>query len=124
MDGSGKCDVLYTGLDSNYVWGVVVEIDPAEKKVLDAYEDYGKGYLDKVVDVELESGQIFSALTYYAVKIDPDLKPYSWYLDFVLAGARELGLPEDYIQNLERIESIVDQDHDRTRFNREILYGE
>ena len=85
-DGSGKCDVLHTGLETTNVWGVVVEIDPAEKKIIDVHEDYGNGYSDKIVDIELESGQILSVLTYYAIKVDPKLKPYSWYLDFVMAG--------------------------------------
>lgn len=100
-----------------------MEIDPADKEILDKYEDYGKGYLDKVVDIELETGQILKVLTYYAIKIDSELKPYSWYLDFVLAGAREHGLPEYYIQNLEQIKSIPDPVVDRALVNREILYG-
>jgi hypothetical protein len=123
VDGSGKCDVFHTGLDTNYVWGVVVEIDPAEKQIIDAYEDYGNGYSDKIVDIELESGQILSTLTYYAIKVDPALRPYSWYLEFVLAGAREHGLPEDYVQALELVEGTIDPDVDRAQSNREILYG-
>lgn len=123
VDGSGKADVLHTGINSHFVWGVVAEIDPSEKKILDTYEDYGKGYLDKVVDIEMEAGELIGVLTYYAIKIDSELKPYSWYLDFVLAGAREHGLPEDYIQRLEQIESVQDPEMDRAVVNREILYG-
>ena len=34
---------------------------------------------------------------------DPSLTPYDWYKAFVLAGAREHGLPQDYVAALDAV---------------------
>ena len=120
-DRSGKCDVSSTGIRKDHVWGIVVEIDPAEKATLDQYEDYGIGYSEKTVEIEMDSGDKIKSLVYYALWIDPLLNPYDWYLDFVLAGAREHNLPEYYIKSIESIRTIPDPDINRSQLNRKIL---
>jgi len=123
MDSSGKSDIHYTGNRKDYAWGVVVEIDPAEKQILDEYEDYGKGYSDKIVEVELDTGVRIKVLTYFALKTKPDLKPYDWYKDFVVVGAIENRLPGGYIQYLQEVQSMQDSDYQRSQANREVLYN-
>ena len=121
-DNSGKCDIHYSGKKNDIVWGVVIEIDPSEKPVLDTYEDYGRGYSDKIIEVELETGVKLNTLAYFAILINSDLKPFDWYKDFVIVGAIENKLPPDYIKNLKLVESIPDPDFDRSQKNRAILY--
>ena len=43
------------------------------------------------------------AFTYHAnpARIDAALRPFDWYKDYVVRGAREHGLPADYIRELE-----------------------
>lgn len=41
------------------------------------------------------------------------LKPYHWYNEHVIRGAKENGLPEKYIQNIAAIKSIDDPDRKR-----------
>jgi hypothetical protein len=49
------------------------------------------------------------------------LKPYAWYVNHVLVGARETLLPEDYIQKkIAAIEAIEDADRVRDALQRGI----
>jgi len=107
-DGSGKCDALYTENPADRVFGVLFDIKNSEKQNLDAVEGLGHGYGEKTVIVHDASGGEVSAVTYYATTIDPTLKPYSWYKNHVLAGARESCLPEDYIEKIGKIAVVED----------------
>jgi hypothetical protein len=62
-----------------------------------------------------------SALTYYATSIDPGIRPYDWYRDLVIAGAREHGLPEEYVRILEKVATVMDSDADRAAKNHRLL---
>jgi hypothetical protein len=53
-------------------------------------------------------------------KFNDSLKPYHWYKDFVVSGARENNLPRDYIKLLEREESIDDSDKSRVDKNKPV----
>jgi hypothetical protein len=53
--------------------------------------------------------------------IDASLKPYHWYKQLVLAGARYHQFPESYISYLEEVESINDPDNTRRLSNEGIL---
>ena len=117
-DGSAKCDVVETSNRDDVVWGVVFEIDDVEKTYLDNAEGLGYGYEQKAVELTGPDGKTLRAYTYYATDIDDGLKPFTWYTEHVLRGARENGLPAEYIAGIEEIESI--QDPDRERHEREL----
>ncbi len=121
-DGSGKCDVAATGYDGDVVHGVVFEIDPVEKPALDRCEGLNHGYAEKTVTVDCDGGGI-SAFTYVAqpTHVDSSLRPYSWYKDLVVAGAREHQLPENYIQSIESVPANADLDSSRDAKNRQFL---
>lgn len=112
-DGSGKCDVLFTGNSDDYVIGALFEISNDEKKALDIAEGLGNGYQEKSVSVSDDAGNIFEAITYYATNIDSSFLPYSWYLYHVIHGAKELELPVSYINALEATKSKKDPDKER-----------
>lgn len=118
-DGSGKCDIFQTNNPEHVVLGVLYKIDPMEKPILDRYEGLGYGYEIKQVNVKMK-GDLISAFTYYATHIDQELMPLGWYKEHVLRGARENGLPEDYVRKIERVDSIDDYDSDRHRRELEI----
>ncbi|MFC1743342.1 gamma-glutamylcyclotransferase family protein [Candidatus Riflebacteria bacterium] len=111
-DGSGKCDIHKTENDSDVVHGVVFEIDESDKRGLNRAEGLGYGYEQKTVRVFAGDKEI-EAITYYATNIDSSFKPYHWYKNYVVAGAKENGLPADYIKMLESVESIEDPDSER-----------
>lgn len=111
-DGTGKCDIFKTNDPNHFVMGVLYEINPSEKSKLDKYEGLGYGYDEKRINLEID-GKPISAFTYYATNIDPSLIPLNWYKEHVIRGARENGLPEEYVLKILAVESIEDQDVER-----------
>ena len=110
--GSGKCDIEFTNHPGDVVIGVLYEINPGEVSILDKIEGLGNGYGKKSVSVVIQNGKTVNAVTYYATKIDDSLKPYHWYKEHVIRGAREHNLPGEYIKSIESVESIPDPDPD------------
>lgn len=123
VDGSAKCDALETGDPEHRVLGVVYEIAATDKPLLDRAEGLGIGYGQKEVIIELSGGGSLVAFTYYATLIDPGLRPLDWYREHVLRGAREHGLPRDYVGRLEAVETVVDADARRRRRELSIYPG-
>ncbi len=114
LDGSGKCDAYKTDDPSDYLIGVVYQIDPEHKSLLDGVEGIGHGYEIKDVYVKTLFHKEVRTFTYYATNIDSDLKPFQWYKDHVVHGARENKLPVEYIDTILSVESIEDPDKERT----------
>lgn len=112
-DDSGKCNAFQTNNSEDIVIGALFEINQSEKGVLDQAESLGDGYDEKFVLVQNELGEFFEALTYYAIKIDASLKPYYWYLNHVIVGAKETKVPNDYLAIIESVECIDDPDLNR-----------
>ena len=112
-DGSGKCDSFQTNKSEDIVIGALFEINRDEKSTLDQAESLGVGYDEKIVSVQSNSGEVFEAFMYYAIKIDPALKPYSWYLNHVIIGAKEIKVPLNYLAVIESIECVEDPDKSR-----------
>lgn len=123
-DGSGKCDAFYTGNDEDFIMGVVYDIEATEKHLLDKAEDFGIEYEERktVAEAKKETMEVF----FYTAKsevIDDQAIPYDWYKNFVVFGAREHGLPEDYIRLLEEVPVKYDPDEQRAKENRSVLFG-
>ena len=102
---------------------IAFSIDKSDGSNLDRAEGYGHGYDKKEIDVEaLEDGKVLRVWVYYATEIDSELKPYCWYKKQVVQGARESGLPEDYIKKIEaKFPCIQDRDQDRVAKNEKYL---
>lgn len=109
QDDSAKCDAFCTGADDQ-IYGVLYDIDLNEKPALDRAEGLGVGYGEKMVQLQNENGDSVEAITYYALQIDDSLKPYRWYVNHVVIGAREASLPLDYLRIIEAAESVDDLD--------------
>jgi cation transport regulator ChaC len=123
MDKSGKCNAFASGND-NSVIGVLFSFDPAERAKLDEAEGVGSGYEHAMVTVINDKGRRRKVLTYLATPdyIDDSLKPYCWYKDFVLAGGREHGLPQEYIaEYIQSVEAIEDPNKTRDKKQRAML---
>ena len=108
-DGSGKCDIELTNDPNDVVYGVVFQILASEKLALDKKEGIGKGYNEKSVSVIGNNDELLNTVTYYATDIDSSLKPYHWYKEHVVRGAKEHNLPAEYIETVEAVESVPDQ---------------
>ena len=112
-DGSAKCDVLATPGSDELVQGVLYRMAPQHKTDLDAHEGLGRGYAEKRVAVTRTDGTQCDAFLYHATHIDAALKPFRWYREHVLRGAREHGLPAAYVARILAIEVVEDPDADR-----------
>lgn len=113
LDGSGKCDIEQTGDPADRVFGVVFDIAAAEKPRLDRKEGLGFGYNLKSVVVKTPGGDSLQAFVYYATRTDPTLHPFDWYKTHVLTGARENGLPADYVDAIAAIKAVADPKRQR-----------
>jgi len=120
-DRSAKCDAFFTGNPENRVFGVLYQIDDSQKSRLDRAEGLGHGYLVKAERIE-SNNEIVHAVLYVATPefIDESLKPYDWYKDHVLLGAREHGLPNHYVKRIEAVHAIPDPDAERADRERSI----
>lgn len=116
-DGSGKCDAYETQEQSNTVWGALFEIDANEKAQLDEIEGVGSGYEIKEVTLFDSNNNQHKAYMYYATDIVSGLKPYPWYLHHVLTGAKEIGVPAEYLNVLST--TVVTEDTNQQRTERE-----
>ena len=119
-DGSGKCDAFHTGNPQDRVMGALFELCPEQKPALDRVEGLGRGYAVTVVLLHVGPGNRVEALTEYATAFDPLLKPYTWYKQHVLVGAREIRLPASYVAQIDRIDGLEDPDRLRNARERAI----
>jgi hypothetical protein len=97
-DGSAKANLRAFRADA--AWGVVYEIDAADWEALDRCEP---GYARVAIEVESDDGERISATTYVAVRVSEDAVAWEWYRQLIVEGAREHGLPEDYVAVLEAL---------------------
>ena len=104
-DGSGKCDIIRCSEDGSVVHGVLYEIPNHEKSKLDRAEGLGYGYEQVEIEVSQDDRSV-TAVAYVATNVDPILKPFDWYHAYVVDGAVEHGLPDDYIAGLRSVEVI------------------
>jgi gamma-glutamylcyclotransferase len=97
-DGSGKATLI--DAPDSFVWGVVYSIDPRDWRRLDQFE---RGYARVGVLVSWEREQHVAATTYVAPETAPDPIAFGWYKRLIVDGAREHGLPDAYVAELERL---------------------
>jgi gamma-glutamylcyclotransferase (GGCT)/AIG2-like uncharacterized protein YtfP len=114
-DGSGKCGAEYTGDPQDRIWGVVYRLAPQHRATLDRFEGEGIGYRRVAVDVLLDTGETCRCFTYLATRVDESLLPFTWYKRHVLIGARENGLPADYVSKLQAAKDCHDRNRERHR---------
>lgn len=120
-DRSGKADVVPGGSDDR-VHGAVYLMSRADKARLDRIEGLGAGYTHRDVTVVTPGGPM-SVFCYQAMEthIEPDLPPFSWYRELVLAGARHHGLPNAYVRAIERVYCVPDPDRQRAARHLDVI---
>lgn len=122
QDGSGKCNIINTGNNSDRVYGVFFDVPQDQKGHLDTAEGLGNGYHEEILEFMTDCGAI-SAHVHIAddKAIDDELMPYKWYKTFVVEGARQHGLPQYYIDAINQVVAIDDPDVQRDSKNRSIF---
>ena len=104
-DGSGKANLVEA--PGSCVWGVVYSMGPGAFRALDRFEP---GYHRTSLSLEDGSGAPLVAWTYVypagdtqAAETSRGLRPSPDYLDHLLAGAREHGLPASWSRTIRSV---------------------
>ncbi len=97
-DGSAKANLRREA--GGRVWGALYALASADWARLDPFE---RGYARIRIDVFLEGAEAaIAAETYRSEDRIADPRPLASYLALVVAGARERGLPREYLDALAR----------------------
>ncbi len=121
-DGSAKANAIHTARPSDVLHGVLYELDAAGKLTLDRYEDVGGSYRLAHAIAETEAGprEVYLYVGSGSSLVE-GLPPYDWYLGFILAGARQRGLPGVFIEGLLSVSSVRDADSARSAKNKSLV---
>ena len=84
------------------VWGVLYDIDDAGMESLDSCEGAPRAYRRETLTVLDDGGVDVEAQVYIANKTG-EFAPSRAYLDLIVVGGREHGLPEEYVSAVDAI---------------------
>lgn len=104
-DQSTKANILPAPTDS--VIGILYEIDEIELMKLDRIED---GYERREVEVRTQGGTRQNAWTYLSQNVTCSGSPYCWYMKYLIDGAAENKLPQEYIAHLRSIKCLAGEE--------------
>jgi gamma-glutamylcyclotransferase (GGCT)/AIG2-like uncharacterized protein YtfP len=94
---AGVLDIVVA--EGHAVWGALFELDQRALEAIDLKEAAGSSYRRIEIDVEGEP-----AMAYEVIAKEPEEIPSTpAYAEVVLAGARQCGLPEEWMGELARI---------------------
>ena len=88
--------------ETESVWGALYEITERDRLTLEAFEGYPRSYDRRDVEVKDRGGKAYRALTYLRTG-RPLGKPHPDYERIVIDGAKECGLPDEYIDRALRV---------------------
>jgi hypothetical protein len=92
------------------VWGALYQLTDADAERLDLSEGVPRGFYRRLeVAVITPDAAKVAAFTYRSEFSRPERKPSRRYLGLLLAGAREHGLPADYVERLRTWPLAVDE---------------
>ncbi len=126
IDKSSKANIVKSDNLEDIVWGIIFEIEDTEKSILDKAEGLGKGYKETTLFFTDINNITHEAQVYIADNefINNKLKPYDWYKQFILEGAKQNQLPETYIEKIKSLEFEIDKDKARRNQQLKILNEE
>jgi hypothetical protein len=115
-DGSGKCNIVAA---ETSVLFALFDIDANDRPKLDAAEGLNLGY----EEITMDTGNFGRCFCYVAsnTHIDDELKPFSWYKELVIAGLEYHQASTKYLQRVQSIEHIPDDNEARHRENMAIV---
>lgn len=102
-DGTGKATLVED--ESARVWGAVYSIAATDWAVLDRFEP---GYVRVALAVTTVRRESLLTTTYLAPVTAAAPVPLASYKQLIVNGAREHGLPADYIETLRRLPERLD----------------
>ncbi len=98
-DGSGKGNLIQT--PAAMAWGVVFQLEPGQKSILDEFEGDGYDCENMTVTVSRRNYDCFCYLAQPGW-VDNDLLPHDWYRDLIFHGARHAQFDADYLHLIQQ----------------------
>lgn len=121
-DGSAKANLRAAPGSGAEAWGALFELDPKQYAILDRFEGAGRGYdsfwMDVIVDGTERAAVTYLTPSHWRAET---ARPWTWYRDLVVAGARFHAFPEDVIQSIKRIDARQDPDAARAARHQDLL---
>lgn len=109
-DDTGKANIVPDA--SSSVWGVVYRCNDAALLKMDKREGVSGGHYKRTtIRVRLDGESELEVITYVAGDsfIDDSCSPMRSYLNRIIDGAREHGLPDSYIREIEAVVTVADR---------------
>ncbi len=86
------------------VWGALYEVDEACLATLDEYEGVPRSYRREMIRV-LDDSRVEQEAVVYIANQTGAFAPSREYLALIIEGARDHGLPEEYIRAIEQVQA-------------------
>jgi cation transport regulator ChaC len=101
-DKNGEVVANIMAAPGNEVIGIVYRVNDESLKKMDKYE---RGYDRSIVSVILENKTCIEAFIYIAIakNVIAEEKPTTEYLNKIINGANEHGLPIEYIEKIQKL---------------------
>jgi cation transport regulator ChaC len=108
-------------------WGVIYRLSAAACAFLDRTEGVDRGLYRRIaIEVVADDGahpERMAAFAYQGESRDPRRKPSARYLGLLVAGAREMARPADYVAWLEAFPRAIDEREAAADRQREAIKG-
>ncbi len=101
QDGSGKANLI--DHQDKKAYGVIYRVNEADMIKLDRFE---VGYGRKTLEVQSDNNGYVNVISYLANNLNYFINPNKGYLDYIVKGAEENGLKQNYIDYLKSIPTI------------------
>ncbi len=101
QDGSGKANLI--DHEDEKAYGVIYQVNESDLIKLDKFEI---GYERKTLEVQSDNNGYLTAITYLAKNRHDFIRPNKDYLDYIVWGAEENGLKQNYIDCIKSITTI------------------
>ncbi len=86
------------------VWGVLYRLEQDDLRYIDKFEEVPEKAKRDYIDIITENGSTITANTIFPNKKSPLAKPHD-QLNLAIKGAKNNGLPQEYVQGLEKMYS-------------------
>jgi len=114
-DGSGKATIIPD--IRSVVEGAIFTYADEDHENLKKCEG---GYAESTVTVKTAAGDV-RVLTFIAKYRDAKLKAFDWYVNHIVVGGAQLGLPKEYLDGIAKTPAEVDTDSARAAKERAYL---
>jgi hypothetical protein len=115
-DGSAKANLHAAPGTGRKALAAAFAIDPDQLGKLDVFEGCGHGYETVPMTVRIDRREV-EAFTYLVPSqwISSRMRPFDWYLDLIVSGARHHGFDEEFVQSIASRSAWIDPDRARAR---------